>query len=81
MGGRPSELSDLITPIGGLWVMISASADGAAGAGSAMATDLTLWGGLAVVAAAGAAALGSFSEGPLAAADDLAFADVLSLYV
>ena len=58
--------------------MMSASADGAAGAGSAMATDRTLWGGLTVVAAAGAAALDSFSEGPLAAADDLTPVDMLS---
>ena len=67
-------------PIGGLKLVMSGAADGAAGAGSATTTDLTLWGGLAVVAAAVAAAPDSFSEGPLAAADDLTSADMLSLY-
>ena len=63
LGGRPIDLSALTTPSGGLCVVMSATADGAAGACSAMATDRTLLGGLAVVAAAGAAALDSSVKG------------------
>ena len=77
MGGMPKDLSDRMTPIGGMNGGKSAAADGAAGAGSAMATDLTLRGGPAATAAAGAAALGCFSEEPLAAAADLSSIDIM----